>query len=567
MTVDIRIPALALAGILPLVTACGGIRHNLGSSDQVPIVAADAGGNTGFDGSVDGPVMGAFFGLGFIKGDIAKLDGTPSAGTATMIAYPLDGALYPANFGPITVQVTKESSSQTLARLRWSGDGVDLRYYAVCEPDPSSTAGCFVTIPLWFTSPLVAASQHTDIALDARLAAVNGDGLSASQPIKMFWASAALSGGLYYWTTIPGKAKGTTGIARYDFGNVANRQVVYVGDTSTPPNHSNPNHCVGCHAITPDGSKLALTLGGSSPSDFMLLDVATKAILALKNAGPGGFATFTTFAPDGTRMINSYRGDLYLREVNATLTDVAAVLNSVQTEKKTDPFWSADGALFAFTSWVPGQNGALPAADPDALNGDTRAGGQIWVANSDGATVQDAARLVVPRAPGVTSYYPALSDDSNLMVFNQSSCSGPPTPGTTGINPCDGYDDLSARLFLVPPTGGAPIALDNANGAGANSNSWPRFSPDHGTFRGQRLYWIAFSSRRPYGLQVNTGTTVANPGKPQLWFTAVAITDGGFPTRDPSFPPIWLPDQNPAQAPPNGNHVPQWVRRVVPIIP
>jgi hypothetical protein len=555
------------------MAACGGIRHNLGASGQAPIAAADAGGNPGFDGAIDAPVipvMGAFFGPGFIKGDVAKLDGAPGAGSTTTIAYPLDGALFPANFGPITVHVTKASSSQTLARLRWSGDGVDVRYYADCEADPGSATGCFVTIPLWFTSPLVAASQRTDIALDARLAAANGDTLSASKPIKMFWASAALSGGLYYWTTIPtpaGKAKGATGIARYDFGNPANRQDVYVGDASTPLSHSNPDHCVGCHAITPDGSKLALTLGGSSPSDFMLLDVATKAVIALKNAGPGGFATFTTFAPDGAHMINSYRGDLYLREVSAALTDVATVLSSVATEKKTDPFWSADGTLFAFTSWVPGENGAPPASDPDALNGDTRAGGQIWVADSDGVTVRDSARLLVPRAPDVASYYPALSDDSNLMVFNQSSCSGPPTPGTTGVSPCDGYDDLSARLFLVPPTGGAPLALDNANGSGASSNSWPRFSPDHGTFRGQRLYWIAFSSRRPYGLQVNTGTSVANPGKPQLWFTAVAISDGGFPTSDPSFPPIWLPDQNPIQTLPNGNHVPQWVRKVVAIIP
>jgi len=42
MTVDTRIPVLTLAGILPLIAACGGIRHNLGASDQAPIAAADA---------------------------------------------------------------------------------------------------------------------------------------------------------------------------------------------------------------------------------------------------------------------------------------------------------------------------------------------------------------------------------------------------------------------------------------------------------------------------------------------------------------------------------------------
>ena len=572
MSPDRQMLARALAVILPLSTACTGIRHNLGTSDESPIVAAVADAATE---SVPSPLALTEVGSGFRSSDVAKLDGNPVTGAVPAIAYPQDRALFPANFGPITVQVSKTSSSQALARLRWTGNGVDARYYAVCEAGPGSTTACYVTVPLTFTAELVAPSQVTDITLEARLADLDGGALSASKPIKMLWASAALSGGVYYWTTIPtpaGRAKGMTGIARYDFGQETwSRQVVYVGDASSPKNHSTSDHCVGCHAISPDGTKLALALGGSSVSDFMVLDVATKTILALKNSGPGGFATFTTFAPDSVHMINMYRGDLYLRQVNAGppdagVSDGTTILDSM-TEKKTDPFWSADGNLFAFTSWVPGQNSALSATNSDGLNGDTKAGGQIWVAGSDGTTVSGQPRLIVPRAAAVTSYYPALSDDSNLMVFNQSSCSGPPTPGTYGVNPCDGYDDPSARLFIVPPGGGAPIALDNANGTGANSNSWPRFSPDHGTFRGQRLYWIAFSSRRPYGLQVNTGTTVADPGKPQLWFTAVAVDDGGFPTHDPSFPPIWLPGQNPDQTLPNGNHVPQWVRKVVPIIP
>jgi hypothetical protein len=93
-------------------------------------------------------------------------------------------------------------------------------------------------------------------------------------------------------------------------------------------------------------------------------------------------------------------------------------------------------------------------------------------------------------------------------------------------------------------------------------SSWPRFSPDHGTFRGKRLYWIAFSSVRPYGLQLNqSGTTV-----PQLWFAAVSVPEHeSFDTGDPSFPPAWLPGQDPDPAAPTGNHVPQWVSTAVPL--
>ena len=32
---------------------------------------------------------------------------------------------------------------------------------------------------------------------------------------------------------------------------------------------------------------------------------------------------------------------------------------------------------------------------------------------------------------------------------------------------------------------------------------------------------------------------------------------------DPSWAPVWLPTQNPKQAAPQGNHVPQWVKVIV----
>ena len=35
------------------------------------------------------------------------------------------------------------------------------------------------------------------------------------------------------------------------------------------------------------------------------------------------------------------------------------------------------------------------------------------------------ATSLVPRVDGETSYYPAISDDDNFVVFDQSSCSGP----------------------------------------------------------------------------------------------------------------------------------------------
>jgi hypothetical protein len=217
-------------------------------------------------------------------------------------------------------------------------------------------------------------------------------------------------------------------------------------------------------------------------------------------------------------------------------------------------------------------------------------GAQIWTAPVTGATF-GAPKLLVPRVSGATEYYPAISDDSAFVVFNESSCAGPSSPGADGYgqNPCDGYDDPSARLRMVAASGGTPVELDRASGrtsgwpkSGTWTNSWPRWAPAHGSFQSKTLYWIAFSSRRPYGATLpgsEDGST-----QPQLWFAAVTIASDGALSGDPSFAPVYLPQQNSAlpepvdggaasTAPaagasmPKGNHIPQWVVKYVPITP
>jgi hypothetical protein len=441
---------------------------------------------------------------------------------------------------------------------------VAFHYYAQCESAPNSDRGCYLTLPAALTSLFTQVCAGTDITVSARTAAPDGSQLVESNPINLAWSETELTGGLYYWTTLPAPMNhGLTGIARYDLhGDSSTPQVIYT-DNGSAPDHVYGNTCIGCHALTHDGRRMALTIGGSTPSDWMLLDLTQlKQPLALKNLAPG-FATETTFSPDDTRMVNMYRGDFELRGADASLIDQGPILTTAVSEKKTDAFWSSDGTLFAFVSWQPGQNGALSATDPFGLNGDMKTGGQIWIAPSDGQTVMDQPTLLVPRATGFTSYYPAISDDSTLVVFNQSSCSGPGTSLGYGDGPCDGYADPSARLFLILPSGGAPVVLDRANGPANSMNSWPRFSPDHGQFRGKQLYWIAYSSERPYGLQLNQQN--GPPQRPQLWFTAVTVTKGMPISKDPSFPPAWLPGQNSVPSTTSGNHVPQWVSVAVPI--
>jgi hypothetical protein len=151
-------------------------------------------------------------------------------------------------------------------------------------------------------------------------------------------------------------------------------------------------------------------------------------------------------------------------------------------------------------------------------------------------------------------------------VFVSSHCLSPATPNAPyGEGSCDGYDDIGSTLRLVSINGGPATELHLANSGGNLTNSWPRFSPNRGQrFRGDTLHWVAFSSRRSYGLRIANATPEDPSTPPQIWFAALVLpADGSAPAGDPSFAPIWLPNQNDDNATPTGNHVPQWTTEFV----
>ncbi len=545
---------------------------------------------------------GNTFGTGFNMADASKLDGAASG--SVNVDYPLDGAIFPSNFGAVTFHIRK-TGAQDIARLNFSGDGLsNVNHYGVCESGPPG-GGCYVTLPSAVTKLFLAASAQRDVTVTARLGSVAGGAIAESAGLKVAWANVPLSGGLYYWTTInPGAVPGYsppdpadprgTAVMRYNFGgDDPKRELVWTdrgSPRSTPAFQESPpaqpgtdpqsgrvwgeGRCIGCHAISPNGKLMAFSIGGSDASSWAILNIESVTLNeldpaasmsplpgldALKRYRKGNFATFTTFGPASDLMVNMYRGKLTMRAVNTSLAMVRDDLfAAATTERKSDPFWSPDGAHFAFTSYDVNQG-----TQDSKYNGDTKTGGQIWTATADPTGPHEDAKVIVPRQAGLTSYYPAISHDGALLVFNKSSCSGLMNPGGYGTAPCDGYDDITASLWLTNTSGTTPVELLKANGGTGNSNSWPRWSPDNGYFRGQKLYWVAFSSRRPYGLQVNAAAANA---KPQLWFSAIVL-GGEFQGGEPSHAPVWMPKQNLDETNnnPTGNHVPQWVKFVVPI--
>jgi hypothetical protein len=543
-------------------------------------VVAVSGSVTSAPATVTVALKGAVVGAGVTQGD---LDGTPG-GPAPTIVYPLDGALFPYKLGPIAFQVVPSSPSQTEARIAFEGDAIDLEVYEPCVPIPSPTIpnACTITVPPDLEELLDGASEGAKLTETVRLAAPGGGSLAESKPLGARWSSSQLHGGLYYWSADIGT--GNTLIMRYDLDTPGTPPQQYFTQTGTggapsdeqnmaPPASSGSTQCLGCHSISPDGTKIGLTFGGSQPALFALIDVASKKAIATRvfggdpNAGQP-FAAFTAFSPDGAAVVQAAQGKMWVRSADANLSNLVTsplFTGDLGNEVASTPFWSPNGDLLAFTGWVPNKS-VTASNDPNNTNGDETPSSEIWISSVTGTTFATPTKLV-PQVSGKSEYYPAISDDSAFVVFDESSCNGPGPPAgeVYGLSPCDGYDDASATVRMVSSKGGQPVYLNNANQNDTWSNSWPRFAPSHGTFQSKNLYWIAFSSRHPYGAIVpGTNNPPTKDTSPQIWFAAVAVDPSGALSGDPSFAPVWMPQQNP-NGTPRGNHSPQWVRKAVPV--
>ena len=116
------------------------------------------------------------------------------------------------------------------------------------------------------------------------------------------------------------------------------------------------------------------------------------------------------------------------------------------------------------------------------------------------------------RQAGHTNYYPCVSEDSNYVVYNQSSCGAirrPPTSPrrrATGTAPrsCDGYDDSSAKLWWVSTSGSGPTSGSTTPTASDNVSTTTRgraSAPTSAASAARRF--TGSHSRRggPYGVQ------------------------------------------------------------------
>lgn len=434
-----------------------------------------------------------------------KFGGPDDPGRAPELVYPPDGVLVPPNINELELQWRKRNA--TLFEISLLGDGLDLRIYTPCAPVGD---GCALVPdePTWQLMTQV--TRGKSVKWTVRGSAPEGGGVGSSASFKLSFSEDDMKGGLYYW----GASRG--GIFRYDFGRRSQKAEAYY----TPGAQAGLVTCVGCHALSRNGKRMAVGMNIPGPAQMRALDVATRGkLFEVGNGIPlAGGSDFQAFTPDGSRLITVEKGGLTLRNAdNGNLLGASPLVPNANM-----PDFAPDGKTVVFA------RGACPIIICPTLQ----------VENAELYTVPFNAdsfgmpTVLVAKAAGQNNYYPSFSPDGRFVVFNRSSSTS--------------YDAADARVMVVPAAGGQPIDLGVNAQAG---NSWPKWSPFQHRFQGAPIMWLTFSSRRSYGLRQNTTA--------QIWMVPVdsAKLQKG---EDPGFPAFWLPFQDLA----TGNHIPQWVEKV-----
>jgi Tol biopolymer transport system component len=428
---------------------------------------------------------------------------------APQLTYPAEDALYPANLNGLSFYWSKGNNDRFL--LRVASDRMELNLYT----DASDTS---INNEIW--GLLARAHPEEEVTISLSSASAPGGPCYTATTRKMTFARDSIEGGIYYWATSNNGA-----IIRYDFGKAEAQAETFYSASDTG------GKCIGCHVLSRDGQKIALTFQGGK-GDAGIIDVATR-----QQVNASSFqSTYKAFSPDAKTLVAASKGSLFLIDAE---TGVKKSELETGGQPATMPDISADGTKLVFVVSNNYQKdlgfwqGAIAIADLDQ-------------------TGLGKVKILVEADASLNNYYPSFSPDGKWILFNRSHSDDP-------LN-MDTYSDPGAELWVVSADGGEPVALSNANAHAGSGNSWGRWAPFRQTHQGDDLYWFTFSSIRNYGNVVinDMQGQMGDMATPQIWMSAFSPKQAAE-GNDPSSAAFWLPFQSPQ----TNNHIAQWVERVV----
>jgi WD40-like Beta Propeller Repeat len=454
--------------------------------------------------------------------------GTEDPSKAPTVVYPADGVTMPRNIGDFEAHWIDPVNDVFEVSLQ--SEFADIRVYVLGNNGVGGGPR-----PSWFaftpTEWSYAAASESTVNYQVRGANTTAPGTIGSAPVRIVrLTNEAMEGGVYYWAA----AGAEYGIFRHDVSQPGQPAEPFMTDVST-------GKCVACHALSRDGTTMAITYDGGD-GRATIVDVATKTaqpVPAVLTGAPDPFIddtsrwNFATLYPDGSRMLTVFKGVITVRQTSdqgalATMPSAGAVSHpdlATDLSKLVYVRKPTGGADWSFTS------------------------GSIYTRTYDPATLAFGPETPLV-ADGGHYFYPSFSPDGQWVMFNKAT---PPT---------DAYNNVDASLWVVKADGStAPVQLSAFNAAaGGLTNSWGRWAPFQQTVGAgnEPIFWVTTSSKRDFGVRrINTGQA-EGAKTPQIWM-APFYTGRAASGMDPTAPAFRLPFQNLA----SNNHIAQWTERVV----
>ncbi len=463
------------------------------------------------------------------------------------------------------------SSANTLYQISFSSPSATITYYSRCDSLDSLLVGGACGFQLDATGYAYLANSNaggSPVALTILGTDDNGTAVGTSTTIHIQFAQSTVNGGVYYWDVTH------TRIMRFDFGGTSNVPDVFLA----PGQYGTGGTCIGCHALSADGTKLAGSAGGQNDGYLVYVNgVASPTTPLTVNEDQSNRIQFASFDPLGDFFVGIY-GDgspldphsLYFHDGTTGL--IVPSLTKALSFEPDHPAWSPDGTMIAMThvgSHNTSQMEYLGGIDVATFAPGAVVDGGVNVADA-GATLGDPVVVVPSNVIGtnaVNSYNPSFAPDSTFLVFTQTIC--PAGQAKTSSCDSDVSSNVSATTWAVRPAPGAtPIHLDNAAAPGVADtagavilDTFPRSTPFETAQGTGKLFWFTVASIRQPGLRYK-GYKAPDEGsgqvQQQLWMFAVdpaKILAG----QDGSYPAFFLPFQDPTTS----NHIAQWTQKIV----
>ena len=442
---------------------------------------------------------------------------------AAAIEYPLEGARMPNNVAPPVVQWHARESVGDAYRIVVEGEHVIVRGFT-WDLGRTFDASWSVAPELWRVVADSARGGELSVRVDRIPSGT--DAVVMGAPVTIWLSEDGIFGTLFYWQVRTDPQ--ASDVLRLDAAS-GERTSVFATE---------PGACVGCHALSQDGRRLAATTDARATTWVTtMVDTASAAAPPPDLIEPLSPAYhFFSFSPDGARILASRaEGDESLGATRLALLDgesgaVIAGATGLPDGDAGYPAWSPDGEWVA---WMDGGGDGPRGTDAATriaiapVDGDDALGTATFV--HDGATLEEGSL-----EGGRTDSRPTWSPDSRFLAFAH---------GTRSVSAATIDGEAAARRAL------RRLARRRRSDP-TRSRHGPR-GPGRRVLadvlplrhRGARRRRATTGSRSTrVRTTATTGEGTADTSRRQLWVMAIdpARVDRG---EDPSYAPYWLPGQ------------------------